>query len=134
MTANRPLDIVTRFLSLVNRNLIDEAMDLLADDVFYHNVPLAPIVGRENVRAFTHAFGMGTRLRPEWELLAIASVGDTVLTERVDRFVTEDNHRLAIPLMGSFRVHDGLIGTWRDYFDLQDLERQLAAAGMSIEG
>lgn len=134
MTTSRPLDIVTRFLSLVNRGLIDEAMDLLADDVFYHNVPLEPIVGRENVRAFTHAFGMGTRLRPEWELLAIASIGDTVLTERIDRFMTEDNHRLAIPLMGSFRVRDDLISEWRDYFDLQDLERQLAAAGMSIEG
>src|SRR3546814_2348555 len=60
----------------------DLAMDLLADNVFYHNVPLEPIVGRENVRAFTHAFGMGTRLRPEWELLAIASIADTVLTER----------------------------------------------------
>ena len=134
MTTSRPLDIITRFLSLVNRGLIDEAMDLLADDVFYHNIPLEPIVGRENVRAFTHAFGMGTRLRPEWELLAIASIGDTVLTERIDRFVTEDNHRLAIPLMGSFRVRDDLISEWRDYFDLQDLERQLAAAGMSIEG
>ena len=134
MTTSRPLDIVTRFLSLVNRGLIDEAMDLLADDVFYHNVPLEPIVGRENVRAFTHAFGMGTRLRPEWELLAIASIGDTVLTERIDRFMTEDNHRLAIPLMGSFRLRDDLISEWRDYFDLQDLERQLAAAGMSIEG
>src|SRR3546814_7970070 len=109
-------------------------MDLLADKVFYHNGPLEPIVVRENVRAFTHAFGMGTRLRPEWELLAIASIADTVLTERVDRFVTEDNHRLAIPLMGSFRVRDDLISEWRDYFDLQDLERQLAAAGMSIGG
>ena len=134
MTASKPLDTVTRFLSLVNRSLIDEAMDLLADDVFYHNVPLEPIVGRENVRAFTHAFGMGTRLRPEWELLAVASIGDTVLTERIDCFVTEDNHRLAIPLMGSFRLRDDLISEWRDYFDLQDLERQLAAAGMSIEG
>src|SRR3546814_20496503 len=116
MTASRPLDIVTRFLSLVNRSLIDKAMDLLADNVFYHNVPLEPIVGRENVRAFTHAFGMGTRLRPEWELLAIASIADTVLTERVDRFVTEDNHRLAIMLMGSFRVRDYLISECRVYF------------------
>src|SRR3546814_3270685 len=88
MTASRPLDIVTRFLSLVNRSLIDKAMDLLADNVFYHNVPLEPIVGRENVRAFTHAFGMGTRLRPEWELLAIASIADPV-----DRKSTRLNSR-----------------------------------------
>src|SRR3546814_11819069 len=76
MTASRPLDIVTRFLSLVNRSLIDKAMDLLADNVFYHNVPLEPIVGRETVRAFTHALGMGTRLRPDWELLAIGWLAD----------------------------------------------------------
>src|SRR3546814_10549529 len=109
MTASRPLDIVTRFLSLVNRSLIDKAMDLLADNVFYHNVPLEPIVGRENVRAFTHAFGMGTRLRPEWELLAIASIADTVLTERVDRSVTGEKHRLANPHRGNLRARYALI-------------------------
>ena len=133
MPAAKPLEAVTKFLSLINQSLVDEAMDLLAEDVFYHNVPLEPLLGRENVRAFSHAFGMGTRLRPEWELLAVAAIGDTVLTERVDRFVTGDDRRVEIPLMGSFRVRDGLISEWRDYFDLQDLNRQMAAAGLSFE-
>ena len=134
MTHGTPLETVMKFLSLINRSLIDAAMDLLAEDVFYHNVPLEPILGRDSVRAFSHSFGMGTRLRPDWELVAAASAGDTVLTERIDRFVTVDGHNLAIPLMGSFRVREGFICEWRDYFDLQDFQRQLEAANMSIDG
>ncbi|MFC8181763.1 limonene-1,2-epoxide hydrolase family protein [Rhodococcus sp. NPDC057297] len=120
-------DVVRQFLDHLNAQRIDDGMDLLAEDVFYHNIPMDPMTGREAVRAFAHEFGMGSRLQVDWQLVSLASAGDVVLTERLDIFAAADGKRIAIPLMGSFRIKDGLIAEWRDYFDLADLQRQMAA-------
>ena len=120
-------DVVQQFLDHLNAQRIDDGMDLLAEDVLYHNIPMDPMTGRESVRAFAHEFGMGSRLQVDWQLRAIASAGDVVLTERFDIFTAADGQRIAVPLMGSFRVKDGFITEWRDYFDLADLQNQMAA-------
>ena len=125
-----PGEVVKQFLTHLNAQRIDDGMDLLAEDVFYHNIPMEPMTGREAVRAFAHEFGMGSSLEVEWQLLALAESGDMVLTERVDIFKAADGKQISIPLMGSFRVRDGQISEWRDYFDLADLQRQMTAMGM----
>lgn len=127
LPATNPADVVETFITHLNEGRIDQGMDLLAEDVFYHNIPMAPMTGRESVRAFAHEFGMGTRFKVDWDTIAIAASGDTVLTERVDAFRAADGGLISIPLMGSFRIRDGLIAEWRDYFDLGDFERQLAS-------
>lgn len=123
----KPIEVVQQFLDHLNAQQIDAGMDLLAEDVFYHNIPMDPMTGREAVRAFAHEFGMGGRLQVDWQLVSIAASGDTVLTERLDIFAAADGKRIAVPLMGSFRIKDGYIAEWRDYFDLTDLQRQMAA-------
>ena len=127
MPAPNPAEVVETFINLLNQGRIDQGMDLLAEDVFYHNIPMEPMIGREAVRAFAHEFGMGTHFKVDWQTIAIAASGDTVLTERIDAFRAADGGLISIPLMGSFRIKDGLIVEWRDYFDLGDFERQLAA-------
>ena len=124
------IDVVKQFLTHLNAQRIDDGMNLLAEDVFYHNIPLEPMTGREAVRKFAHDFGMGSSLQVDWQLLAIAESADIVLTERVDNFTAAEGKQISIPLMGSFRVRDGYISEWRDYFDLADLQRQMAAMGM----
>jgi limonene-1,2-epoxide hydrolase len=119
--------VVLEFLERFNQNRIDSAIDLLHENVFYHNIPMEPMRGRETVRAFTHEFGVGTRFKAEWQTIHIASKDDIVLTERVDAFSLADGRRIAIPLMGAFRVKDGLITEWRDYFDMADFTRQFGA-------
>jgi limonene-1,2-epoxide hydrolase len=48
----------------------------------------------------------------------VATVGNTVLTERVDHLVdAAGKTTMSIPLMGIFVVEDGKIAQWRDYFD-----------------
>lgn len=125
-----PIEIVQAFLMHLNSGRIDQGMDMLAQDVFYHNVPLEPMYGREAVRAFAREFGMGSRLRVDWRTVSIAANGATVLTERVDEFIAADGRKISIPLMGSFVVRNGAIAEWRDYFDLRELERQMATLGM----
>jgi len=51
--------------------------------------------------------------------------GNTVLTERIDRF-TIGGKRVELPVMGAFEVaSDGKICAWRDYFDMQQFMKQL---------
>ena len=125
-TASSALQIVLRFIACFNENRIDDAMDLLDDLIFYHNIPMEPMTGRGAVESFTRGFGIGTRFKTEWTITNIAAHDDIVLTERIDAFLTEDGSRFEIPLMGSFKVRDGLITEWRDYFDLGDFGNKLA--------
>ena len=118
------MQIVKDFIQAWNDNDIDKACDMLAEDVFYHNIPMEPLNGREASRAMLK--GMGDMEDINWELLNIAENGDVVLTERVDGFVLAGGKKLALPVMGAFKIKDGEIVEWRDYFDLGDFQRQMA--------
>jgi limonene-1,2-epoxide hydrolase len=96
----------------------------MAEDIFYHNVPMAPITGREAARAMLK--GMGEMEAVNWELLAIAENGEVVMTERIDGFTFKGGKKIALPLMGIFRIRNGQIVEWKDYFDLGDFQRQMA--------
>ncbi len=118
------MQIVQAFLDAWNENDIDKACDMLAEDVFYHNIPMEPINGREAARAMLK--GMGDLEDINWETTAIAENGDIVMTERVDGFTFKGGKKIAIPLMGIFKVKNGEIVEWKDYFDLGDFQRQMA--------
>ena len=122
-----PQEIVEAFVAAFNRMEIDAACDMLSEDVDYHNIPMEPIHGREAARAFLT--GMEGVTAIQWDMVNIAANGEMVLTERVDRFEFGNGGTLAIPLMGVFRVANGEITEWRDYFDLADFQRQSAALG-----
>ena len=58
----------------------------------------------------------------------IASNGDVVFTERVDHF-TSNGETVEHHLVAVFEVDaDGKIAAWREYFDPEDVNRQLRAA------
>jgi limonene-1,2-epoxide hydrolase len=116
--------IVKDFIAAWNENNIDKACDMMAEDIFYHNIPMAPIKGREASRAMLK--GMGEMESVNWELLAIAENGEVVMTERIDGFTFKGGKKIALPLMGIFRIRNGKIAEWKDYFDLGDFQRQMA--------
>ena len=117
------IQIVTEFIQAWNDNDLDHAHELMTEDIFYHNIPMQPIKGRQNARAFADSFGVGRRMFAHWEIVNIAEGDGIVLTERIDSFTLEDGRKISVPLMGSFRIRDGLISEWRDYFDLATFER-----------
>lgn len=94
----------------------DELVSYFADDGIYHNMPIAPIEGREALRQFIAAFLTGWT-RTEWEILTLAADGDTVFVERMDRTVV-DGKTVELPCCGVFEMKDGKIQVWRDYFDM----------------
>jgi limonene-1,2-epoxide hydrolase len=88
----------------------------LADDVVYHNIPMAPAEGIDATMAVIDMFvGMCDAL--DFEIHHLASDGSTVLTERTDTF-TIKGKTAPLPVMGAFHVSDGKITAWRDYFDM----------------
>ena len=87
-----------------------------ADDIVYHNIPMAPAEGIEATMAVIDMFvGMCEDL--EFQVHHLASDGATVLTERTDVF-TIKGKVAPLPVMGAFHVVDGKITAWRDYFDM----------------
>jgi limonene-1,2-epoxide hydrolase len=122
-----PQAVVEAFIESWNRMDFDAVVAALAPDIHYHNIPMEPIEGWDNVAQYLRGAWIFSEC--EWSLLNIAAAGDTVLTERVDAFVI-NGHKVALPLMGVFVVVDGRISQWRDYFDLADYQRQLQAAGV----
>ena len=119
-----PEQIVRRFCDAAARRDVKELGAYFTEDAVYHNIPVAPVSGRAAIEATLEQF-----LRPAtscaFEMVAIASNGNVVLTERVDRFVL-GGKTIALPVMGTFELTaDGKISAWRDYFDMQQFTSQM---------
>lgn len=115
------------FVDRWNRRDIDAIIAALAEDIDYRNVPMAPMHGRAEVRAFlTPTLMRATRI--EWIVhnLAVTSDGSKVLTERTDKFHFGEQ-LVSVPVMGVFEFRGELIAHWRDYSDIGDFVRQMGA-------
>ena len=123
---NAAVDLIRRFCAAWGTEDLDTIVGYFTDDAVYHNMPVAPVVGPAQIRATIEGFTTGVE-SVEFEVRAIAGVGDTVLTERLDVFVLP-NGRIELPVMGTFEVRDGKIAAWRDYFDLATYMNQLPSS------
>ena len=109
-------EIVNTFMARVSAMDLDGALELVADDVEYDNVPMGPVHGPDGIRS-VYAQLEGTVDKMEWIVHRQVASGDLVLNERTDRFGSGDKWA-DLPVAGVFEVHDGKITLWRDYFDL----------------
>lgn len=117
-------DTVSKFCAAAARRDTKELGAYFTDDAVYHNIPIAPVTGRDAIVATLEQF-IAPATSVEFEMLAIASTGNVVLTERIDRFVM-NGKTIAIPVMGTFELTaDGKITAWRDYFDMQQFMSQM---------
>jgi limonene-1,2-epoxide hydrolase len=119
-----PEDVVRAFCAAVARRDVSELGAFFTDDAVYHNIPVAPVQGREAIESTLAQF-IAPATMAEFEIRALAVSGDAVLTERVDRFEL-GGKRVDIPVMGAFEVTPaGKIRAWRDYFDMAQFTSQL---------
>jgi limonene-1,2-epoxide hydrolase len=123
-----PIEVVRRFCAAWSDNMgAAELAAFFTEEAVYHNIPLAPITGRENIASTITSF-----LRPgppgiegiDFRVLNIAADGPVVLTERVDVFKLSDKS-FELPVMGTFEVSDGQISAWRDYFDMDQFRSRM---------
>lgn len=118
-----PIDVVHRFCSTWATGDIDALIAFFTDDAVYHNIPLAPVVGPDQIRATIEGFTGGVD-SIEFRVDNIAAEGATVLTERLDIFRFAIG-TIELPVMGAFEVVGGKIAAWRDYFDMQQFMSQM---------
>ena len=108
------IELVTAFVDAWNHLDMTRVESFLAPDVFYHNIPMPPLIG---IAAFREAMAQSPFETADWTILNIAEAGNTVLTERIDRFGLPGGLRLSVRVMGAFEIAGSKITAWRDYFD-----------------
>lgn len=112
--------IVGDFLHAWENKDFDGVVGALSPDIFYHNIPLEPVVGADDMRTFVTGL-MGAFQALEFKNTHLFSAGDRVYSERYDCFdFNGDGMTMDLPVVGFFEIDGaGKITSWRDYFDLQ---------------
>jgi limonene-1,2-epoxide hydrolase len=118
--------LIRRFIEACVRADPEEFGSYFADDATWWNVPWKPVNGRDAIRE-TLRRGAASMVALPWEILHIVADDDIVMVERVDNFLVGET-RIRVPCTGVFELRSGKIAAWRDYWDLQQFERQLPAA------
>jgi limonene-1,2-epoxide hydrolase len=126
--------IVREFLAAWGDGDARRLADYFTDDAVFQMMPRGEsVAGREAIHD-----DFKTQL--DWvkdcdsEVKAVVSNDSTVFAERIDRMNIADAP-IAIPVVGVFEfAADGKMTAWRDYFDMQQVMQQVAAAGVPTDG
>lgn len=109
-------EIIRDFISAWSRLDPEELVQYFSQDGTYHNMPIAPVSGHQNLKRFIGAF-LKSWTSTEWDILNIVSKGDVVIAERLDRTRVGEK-AVNLPCCGVFAMENGKIKIWRDYFDM----------------
>lgn len=120
-----PAETVTAFIRAIEAKDVEGAAALAAPDISYENMPMDPISGVDAMSQVLTGF-LAAVSEVDWQILEQIESGDTVMNERLDRFRIGEGW-LELPVAGVFKVVDGRITLWRDFFDMAAYTSQLAA-------
>lgn len=124
-----PMKVVEAFMHAMEKLDYDSALEWVHDDVVYTNFPLGleagTVIGPAGIRAVLEPFFAPT-LTNEWVIKSSAVAGNTVFLERLDRHQFPKGWA-ELPVVGIFEVRDGLISSWREYFDWATITNGIAA-------
>ena len=132
-----PIELVRRFCAAWSANVgTNDLAAFFSDDAVYHNIPFAPVTGRDNIAGNIDSFirpGPPSIVSIEFRVINIAANGPVVMTERFDVFKTPDKS-FGLQVMGTFEVRDGKIQAWRDYFDTNQFLSEMGDSPLQVEG
>jgi limonene-1,2-epoxide hydrolase len=104
---------------------LELALSYIDDDiVWYPNRSMEPIRGKAAMRAFLEKWGRGMS-DIHYEQSHVVESGDLLFVEGRESYVKK-GRRITVPYAGVVVWRDGKAVEWRDYFDLKQLEAQLA--------
>lgn len=116
--------LVTDFCNAWSTRNPNTILSYLSEDCFYHNIPMEPLVGHAAIRNFVGPF-LKDAQSAEFEIKHTTSAGNVVMNERVDTFIMGPK-TISLPVAGVFEITNGKIAAWRDYFDLESFNKQMA--------
>jgi limonene-1,2-epoxide hydrolase len=131
MNSAESIALIRRFIEACVRADPEEFSGYFTEDAIWWNAPWKSVQGREAIRE-TLRQGAERMVALPWEIRHIVAEGDIVMTARVDNFLVGER-RVSVPCMGIFELRGGKIAAWRDYWDLQQFERQLAPTPLMPE-
>ncbi|MEX2482096.1 MAG: limonene-1,2-epoxide hydrolase family protein [Gammaproteobacteria bacterium] len=98
---------------------VEACMAQVTDDMCYHNQPLPPIRGKDQVRQMIASIFAPAK-RVEFILVNCFGNGNKVITERVDQWDWSGSGtwEMSLKVCGMFELtEDGKIYEWREYYD-----------------
>ena len=116
--------VIREFIQAWSRLDAQELSSYFSEDGVYHNMPTAPVAGRENVKSMIAGF-IDSWTETEWDILHLVSAGDIVIAERLDRTKAGEKS-VDLPCTGVFEMENGKIKVWRDYFDIGTYARGMS--------
>jgi limonene-1,2-epoxide hydrolase len=121
-----PEDVIAAFVAAVEQGDLDAALAHMAPECEYDNVPIGKAIGHEAIRQ-TLAMFVAPENPAQFKVLRQAAQGNVVFNERIDRMVV-GGKELEIPVAGVWEVDPATekITLWRDYFDMGQVNSQLA--------
>ena len=112
-----PGDLVVEFCKLWASPNPEELASYFTEDAVYHNIPMAPVQGREAIKEFIAGF-LAAFDGIDFQIHRQVSDSTVVMNERTDVMRRKGGGEVPLPVMGVFEVVDGRIAAWRDYFDM----------------
>jgi limonene-1,2-epoxide hydrolase len=125
--------IVRAYLAAWSDRDADRLAGYFTEDAIWHESWRDPVLGRDAIRQEL-AFQISWATDFDLQVLTLATTGNSVMTERSDRFVM-NGHQIVVPVAGVFDLDgDGKFTGWRDYYDWNSLSEQLVSAGIDVSG
>lgn len=115
--------VIRDFIGAWSRLNANELVDYFTPDGIYHNMPMAPVAGREKLAVFIAGFIQNWE-KTDWDILNISANGNIVFAERLDRTLVGDI-TVHLPCCAVFEMEGGKIKVWRDYFDMTTYTKPL---------
>jgi limonene-1,2-epoxide hydrolase len=121
-----PLETVRAFLAAAERKDFDAALKFVTPGCEYTNLPMGTVRGPQGIRQTLEPFFAPIEVN-EFRVLRVAADGPLVFVERLDRHCAAHGW-WELPVTGVFEVHDGRITVWREYFDVQTMQKGMSGA------
>ncbi len=112
-----PGELISRFCAQWGTGDYASLLEYFAEDAIYHNIPMEPLQGVEEIKDFLEGFSAMAK-SIDFVIHRQVVSGNIVMNERTDTLRMNDGNVVNLPVMGTFEVEDGKIVAWRDYFDM----------------
>ncbi len=113
--------IVRDFCALWSKGDLEGIIDAFTEDAVYHNIPMAPCRGKDEIRTFIGGLLGPMASSVDFDIKHQLCRGRIVMNERIDTIVMGDvmgDKTIRLPVCGIFELtEEGRISSWRDYFD-----------------